>query len=321
MSTVLYYDILSFQPQNLATLEASFRVLRLPDPSFDTKEILEQAEVIFAPLGYYFGREKIEQSPKLKVIASNTTGVPHIDVNYAADKGIKVASLQNQTEFLNSITPTAELSLGLLIAVTRRIPWAFSSVCRGTWNRRLFGGRTMLSRSSLGIVGLGRLGRMMAVYGTALGMKIHYHDLQAKEGASDVWIYHQQIESLVSVSDVITLHLPLDQTTRGLFGPDLLARFREGSCLINTSRGEIVDSQALIAGLKMGKPGCAAVDVLDGEFDPGFEKMVKDHPLVQYAADHDNLLITPHIGGSTKDAWGETEAFTIQMTLEYLNVR
>ncbi|MBI4765604.1 MAG: hydroxyacid dehydrogenase [Deltaproteobacteria bacterium] len=318
MNTVLYYEILSFQPQNLLTLKQHFEVLTLPDPSFDTREILAQAEVVFAPLGYYFGPEKIGQCPKLKVIASNTTGVPHIDVNYAARQGIKVISLQDQTEFLNNITPTAELTLGLLIAVTRRIPWAFASVCGGTWNRRLFGGRTMLSRLSLGVVGLGRLGKMVARYGSALGMKVSYSDLIPKTEARADWIYYPAIEDLVAESDVVTLHLPLNQGTQGLIGRQIFTKFKEGSCLINTSRGEIVESQALLEGLQIGRPAFAALDVLDGEFDPAFQARVKEHPLVKYASNHDNLLLTPHIGGSTTDAWAETEAFTIQLALEYL---
>jgi phosphoglycerate dehydrogenase-like enzyme len=318
MNTVLYYEILSFQPQNLRTLDQHFEVIKLPNPSFDTREILARAEVVFAPLGYYFGSEKINLCPKLKVITSNTTGVPHIDVDYAAGQGIKVVSLQDQADFLNRITPTAELTLGLLIAVTRRIPWAFESICRGNWNRRLFGGRAMLSRLSLGIVGLGRLGRMVARYGSALGMKVGYTDLIPKTGAQEDWIYYPAIEDLVAEGDVVTLHVPLNQSTQGLIGRKMLSNFKEGSCLINTSRGEIIDPQALLDGLQAGKPAFAALDVLDGEFDPVFQGRVKDHPLVRYASSHDNLLLTPHIGGSTTDAWGETEAFTIQLTLEYL---
>jgi phosphoglycerate dehydrogenase-like enzyme len=318
MRTAIYYDILSFQPQNLSTLRKNFEVITLPDPAHDIPEVLSPAEVVFAPLGFYFGSEKISQCPNLKVISSNTTGVPHIDVDYAVGRGIKVISLQDQTEFLKSITPTAELTLGMLIAVTRRIPWAFDSVCRGNWNRRLFGGRTMLSRLSLGIVGLGRLGLMVANYGSALGMKVSYFDHTPKPAVRSDWIYHPAIEDLVAESDVVTIHLPLNQSTKGLIGRDLFLKFKEESCLINTSRGEIIDSQALIAGLETGKPAYAAIDVLDGEFDPEFDRKVNSHPLVRYASEHDNLLITPHIGGSTRDAWGETESFTIQLTLEYL---
>ncbi len=87
----------------------------------DLEELLKQADVIFAPLGYYCGRDKINQSPKLKVIASNTTGHPHIDIDYAAQKGIQVITLKGHDEFLNTITPTAELTWGLIISLTRKV--------------------------------------------------------------------------------------------------------------------------------------------------------------------------------------------------------
>jgi D-3-phosphoglycerate dehydrogenase len=316
--TLLYYSILSFQPDNIKMLKCHFNVVTLPDPSYDSKEILKKVEVAFAPLGHYFGSEKIDSCPKLKIIASNTTGVPHIDVPYAEAKGIRVISLQNQKEFLRDITPTAELTLGLIIAVIRKIPWAFDSVLKGKWNRRPFGGPAMLSRLTLGVVGLGRLGRLVAVYCNALGMKINYHDLGPDATAMKEWRYYADLGNLIENSDIVTIHLPLTKETEGLFNADMFNKFRRGSCLVNTSRGEILDSRALLTGLKKRKPAFAALDVLDGEFTPGFNDKVKDHPLVQYAKTHDNLLLTPHIGGSTIDAWRETERYTIRLILENL---
>ena len=176
MCTVLYYDMLQFQPSSLDLLDKHFEVVHLPDPDFDSPEMLRRVDAVFAPLGFFCGREKIDACPKLKAIASNTTGVPHIDVGYAEGKGISVISLASEQDFLKSITATAEHTWGLLLALIRRVPWAFDSVKEGVWNRRLFPGPPMLSRLNLGIIGLGRLGSMVARYGECFGMRVRYYD-------------------------------------------------------------------------------------------------------------------------------------------------
>ena len=151
---MIYYDILNYFPENIKLLEDNFHVVRLQDPSHDTKEILSQAEVILAPLGYYFAKEKIDMCQKLKCIGSNTTGHPHIDVAYANKKGIHVVTLKDHRDFLETITPTSELTWGLIIALTRNILPAFASVLNGNWSRWNFGGKRMLSRMSLGVTGM-----------------------------------------------------------------------------------------------------------------------------------------------------------------------
>ena len=312
----LYYEILRFQPQNLDLLKEYFDVRTLATPDEDRAEVLKNIDVVFAPLGYYLGKEKIDQAPALKVIASNTTGTPHIDVEYAEQKGIKVISLKEQEDFLSHITPTAELTWGLILGVVRRIPWAFQSVRDGQWNRRLFGGKAMLSRMALGIVGLGRLGKMVARQALSFGMTVRFYDrsLSAYGGVEAA----PTLETLVAQSDIVTAHIPFERSNERLFDNRLFSYFKEGAYFINTSRGEIVDSTALLRALESGKLAGAAVDVLDEEFEPGFGGRVKEHPLVAYARAHDHLLITPHIGGSTFDAWRETEEFTIELVLQAL---
>lgn len=312
-SRLLYYNILQYQPENIKLLHNHFNVISLESPDYDTPDILSIVDVVIAPLGYYFGREKIDNAPNLKIIASNTTGIPHIDVDYAEKRGIHVLSLKGQTEFLKSITPTAELTWGLIIAVSRKIPWSFGSVCRGTWNRRLYGGTAMLSKLSLGIVGMGRLGSMVASYGICFGMKVRYFDPYVAETDIPGVERMNSLEELVSISDVVSIHIPHEPETENLFNEKILSRFKQGAYLINTSRGEVVDHSALLKYLKNGLLGGAALDVFDGEFAEGFLQNLKTHPLLAYARENENLLITPHIGGSTIDAWRLTEEFTIKM--------
>ncbi len=290
----------------------------LPNPLYDKLEILKQADVIFAPLGYYCGRDKINQSPKLKVIASNTTGHPHIDIDYAAQKGIQVITLKGHDEFLNTITPTAELTWGLIISLTRKIFSAYQSVIKGNWNRRPFGGVSMLSRMSLGVAGYGRLGRMVANYGKSFGMKVSYYDPFVENEDVGVFRVNTLVE-LVSTSDIITIHIPHEPETEGLFNKKIFTCFKKGAYLINTSRGELIDHDALLEYLKDGTLAGAALDVLDGEYKHGFKDNIKDHPVWKYAQEHSNLILTPHIGGSTIDAWKMTEEYTIKLIVAALN--
>lgn len=321
MHKLLYYSILEFQPELLDLLRRNFDLIELPDPNHDKADILDNVDVIFSPLGFYCGKDKIDSCPNLKVIVSNTTGVPHIDVEYAESKGITIVALHNEQAFLKSITATAEHTWGLLIALTRRIPWAFDSVKNGTWNRRLFPGKSMFSSMTLGIVGLGRLGKMVAKYGFCFGMKVRYYDPYVNKPSMKKFEKVDSVIELVANNDIITLHLPLNEQTERMFNKKIFDNFKKEAYLINTSRAEVVDFDSLLDALKKKKLAGAAFDVFEGEFKKGFSdsKVFKNHPLLEYARTHDNLLITPHIGGSTLDAWAKTEQFTIKKLIEMFN--
>jgi D-3-phosphoglycerate dehydrogenase len=311
----LYYHVLQYQPENLALLEEHFQVRKLQSPTDDDGRILSDVEICFAPLGYRFGREKMERCPRLLAIVTNTTGVPHIDLDAAAARDIAVISLKDEQDFLRTITPTAEHAWGLLLALMRRTPWAHQAVLDGTWNRRPFGATAMLSRLGLGVIGYGRLGRLVARYGWAFGMQVQFfdHSVQSSDEIADK---ANTLMELVSWADVISLHVPANESTYKMISRDLIARFKAGSWLVNTARGEVLDEQALLDALQSGRLAGAALDVLDGEFAPDFQ--VARNPLVEYARHHDNLLLTPHIGGSTMDAWGETERRVIEMAIAHV---
>jgi phosphoglycerate dehydrogenase-like enzyme len=312
MIKAIYFDILNYSEENLALLQKNFELIRLPDPSHLSQNILETASILFAPLGYFFGNEIFSQAPRLKIIATNTTGVPHIDMDAAAAKNIKVISLKDEQEFLRTITPTAELTIGLMISVVRNIVSAREAVLSGSWNRWHFGGTAMLSRMSLGIVGLGRLGSMVAKYASAMGMTIRYYDPFVPHPADSAYKRSEDLASLTGNSDIVSVHIPMNENNRHFFNKTAFQNFKKGTFLINTARGEVIDSDALIEAMGNGIIRGAAIDVLDGEFEPEFEQKVLSHPLVIYAQTHQNLIITPHIAGSTEDAWHLTQQHVIE---------
>ena len=310
---LLYYRILNWQPENQALAANAFTVRELDHPDQDNGEILATIHACCAPLGHYFGSEKMDRCPNLAAIITNTTGVPHIDIQAAEARGVAVFSLKDEQVFLDTITSTAEHTWGLLLALLRRTPWAFGQIKAGHWNRFQWGAPAMLSRLNLGIIGYGRLGKRVARYGAAFDMAVRYFDPHVE--ADGVTERQDRLESLVAWADVISLHVPAVEETHGLISAEILSYFKPGSLFINTARAELVNELALLVALREGRIAGYGADVLSGEFASDFE--VNAHPLVRHALKHDNVLLTPHIGGSTIDAWWETQNKVIESAIEY----
>ena len=235
----------------------------------------------------------IMAAPRLKIISTATTGSDHIDRRVANERSIQVRTLREDGDLLREITPAAELTWALVLACARRLVPAVEHVRAGGWNRELFPGVT-LKRRELGIIGCGRIGQEIAGYAHAFGMRVMGFDPYL-----DPWpgnITRRDLSQLVAEADVISVHVHLSDETRNLIDSDLFGRMKAGAIFINTSRGAIADERALVRSLESGQLAAAGVDVLDGEPDIG------DHPLVDYARTHDNLLITPHCGGFSPDA-------------------
>jgi len=315
---LLYYDILEYDPKVLSLMKANFDVATLPNPEHDRDDILESIEIAMAPLGFRFGKEKIKRCPNLKIIASSTLSVPHIEVEYCRTKGIRVCYLGEERKFLQTITPTAELTWGLIIAITRRIPWAHKAVCSGHWGGRPFGKRTprMLSNMTLGIVGLGRLGSMVASFGKPLVKEIYYY---SPRSVNPDYKRCSTLLELALCSDIISIHAHHTSETEGLINKSFISTMKPNSYIVNTARGAIMDEDALLTGLRSGHLAGAALDVLADEYKPEFKSRLNENPLVQYARTHDNLIITPHYAGATLDAWSKTQTRTLDLILESLD--
>ena len=310
----LYYTILHFQPANRALIDKAFDVLELPDPSLDSASALGTAEVLFAPLGFLVDAAKMARCPRLRAIISNTTGVPHIDMQAARQRGVTVCALHDEQAFLSRITATAEHTIGLMIAAWRRIPWAHVAASEGRWDRRPWGAAKMLSRMSLGIVGYGRLGRMVARTAAAMDMRVRWFDPGQPGGMA-------QLIDLAQVSDVLSLHAPATPATKDLVSRAVLQAMPRGGMVVNTARGELLDMDALLDLLESGHLAAAALDTIDGEYQPEFARTFAQSRIARYARTHDNLLLSPHIGGSTYDAWYETERRAIEKACQALGIR
>ena len=276
-----------------------------------------EADVLWVRLRHRIDAEVIASAHRLKVIVTPTTGLNHIDLDEANRRGIRVLSLQGETEFLNDIRATAEHTVGLMLSLLRRVPSALEHVRNGGWNRDLFKGQELFGKT-VGIIGYGRLGRIIARYLKAFDTNLLAADPNVDVGSFEPHIRPALLAQLLREAQLVTLHVDLDDRTRGFFGQEQFAMMREGAWFINTSRGELVDESALLDALRSGWLAGAALDVLCGEYSDGIEH----HPLVAYARNHDNLIITPHIGGCTAESMEKTELFlaekfsTIWLTAE-----
>lgn len=278
----------------------------------------EPAAAIFTTLGIGLDETVFKTGgEELRWIVTPTTGLDHIDLEKAECYGIKVLSLKGQIKFLKQITPTAELVFGLLLSLLRHIPAANNDVMKGNWRRELFLGRE-IKEMSMGIIGLGRLGTMVSSYAKSFGMQVLACD-EKEEPFHDCVNSHVKrkysIIELLDESDVVSLHLPLEERNVGIIGEKEFKHFKKGAYLINTARGELIDEDALLKALEKGVLGGCAVDVLCG--DSQWEADVpQDHPLINYARDNSNLVITPHIGGYAIDAIMKTRAFMVGQFLK-----
>ena len=273
---------------------------------------------IFARLGLSFDRELFRAcGGRLRWLITPTTGLNHIDLEELKRFKIGLISLKGETAFLEKITPTAELVFALLLALLRRLPVAHKDVLAGRWQRQSHLGQE-LKDLNLGIVGLGRLGTMTAGFARAFGMTVMAYDIKDEPFLREVNHHVQRktlLRDLVAEADVVSIHLPWDQDTVGIIDEEIFRQFKRGAYLINTARGEMIDEAALLTALQEGILAGCAVDVLCG--DSRWEGRVPEgNALLDYAREHDNLIITPHIGGYTINAILKTRSFLLEKFLQ-----
>lgn len=276
----------------------------LTEQNMERAELLKRIrefDVLIVRLRHQVDAEIMDAAPDLKVIVSATTGLDHIDMEYAARKNITVLSLRGETEFLRSIPATAELTWGLLLALMRNIPLAHVSVLAGEWQRDRFKGHDLAGKR-LGILGLGRIGEKIARYGLAFDMRVSAYDPHRKDALPGVTM-KDTMEALFRNTDVLSIHVSLNTETINLISVRELNLLPRGSYLVNTARGAVLDENALLAALHSGHLAGAALDVLAGE------RTSERSPLIEYAHAYSNLLLTPHIGGVTFESMTATEVF------------
>jgi phosphoglycerate dehydrogenase-like enzyme len=266
-----------------------------PDPTPESvgASLRHAVAVLDASMRVRFDRATLDRAPALRVISTATTGADHIDTQVLMDRSIPLFTLAGEKQLLQTLTPAAEHSWLLLMACARRLRGAMEHVLQGKWQREEFAG-IMLKGKTLGVIGCGRIGSWMARYGRAFDMDVIGYDPFISFWPGQ--IEKRDLDSLLCTADFVSIHVPLTDQSRRMIGKREFSLMRAGAVLINTSRGAVTDEAALLNSLIEGHLGAAGLDVLDGE------PAINGHRLVEYARTHENLIITPHIGGFCPDA-------------------
>jgi D-3-phosphoglycerate dehydrogenase / 2-oxoglutarate reductase len=311
---ILVAERSSFSERGLQAFARLGQVDALDLTQDDLRALIGNYEVLVLRLGLQVDQSVIADGESLRAIATATTGLDHIDLSAAGQHKVAVLSLRGERAFLDQVYATAEHTFALLLSLVRQIPSAFKAAKDYEWRRDLFRG-TELNGKSLGIIGCGRLGRMVARYGAAFGMRVLVFDpyqTDIPDGVERCESLHQLLEN----SDIVSLHVPLNAETRNLISTVEFAAMRPGTILVNTARGAVVDEQALLNVLESGRLGGAALDVLAQEHTL---KARRDHPLIEYAWAHENLIITPHIAGATQESVEKADIFLAGKLQEFLS--
>ncbi|MBI3180797.1 MAG: phosphoglycerate dehydrogenase [Myxococcales bacterium] len=247
--------------------------------------------------------EVIEAAKNLKVVGRAGVGVDNVDLQAATRRGIVVMN----TPGGNTIT-VAELTVALMMAVSRHVPQATASLKAGKWEKKKFQGRELFNKT-LGVVGIGNIGSVVVERCLGMKMKVLAFDpFISPEAAKRLGCELVGLEELLRRSDYVSLHVPLTEQTRNLLGRDGLAKMKKGAFLINCARGGIVDEAALCEALSTGHLGGAAFDVF------AEEPVRSDHPLLKL----DNFICTPHLGASTEEAQLNVAAALAEQMVDYL---
>ncbi len=299
---ILIAEPLDFSAAAIALLQTAGEVELRRCGREELTDAFAAYDVVWFRLGHRIDEAMLGRRPRCRILATPVTGLDHIDLAACEARGIRVISLRGETEFLKNVRATAELTIGLTLSLLRNIPAAHAAARDGIWKRDRFRGRELFGRT-VGIVGVGRLGTLVAGMFRAFGSRVIGYDPR-EDFPQDAAERIPTLAELLTQADIVIVLVRYDESTHHLLGDREFSRMKLGAVLINTSRGGVVDEAALIAALDSGRLAGAALDVLDGE-----PEIDRNHPLVAYARDHANLLLTPHIGGNTVESFEKTELF------------
>lgn len=259
-------------------------------PEIDAKELISSVknyDVVIVRSRTKITKEVINAATNAKIIARVGVGLDNIDVKAAEARNIRVINAAEAA--MNAVS---ELTVGHIISLARSIPYADIETKKGNWIKKALIG-TELKGKYLGIIGVGNIGRNVARISRAFRMNIIGYDLYPinKDFIKEVGLIATDLDTLVESADFVTCHVPLTQETKHMFNTQRFSKMKSTSYIINTSRGEVIDEQALYEALTNGKIAGAALDVF--EIEPPTNKMLLELP---------NVICTPHIGSQTKEA-------------------
>ncbi|MDA9801502.1 hydroxyacid dehydrogenase [Candidatus Pseudothioglobus singularis] len=280
-------------------LEAIGEITYLDDPSSDeVVSMIGKYDAIFTNPNkskVFIGKEILDTAKKLKVICTASTGTNHIDKSYAAKLNLPILALTEEREVINRISSTAELAFSLTLSSLRHVVRSHKAVLEGEWNYEKYIGRQM-NCLTIGTIGYGRLGKMYSSFSKAFNSRVVVYDpykIVDDQGIEQV----DNLESLLQASDVIAIHVHVTEETINMINKSCFDLMKNDVVIVNTSRGDMVNEKDLVNFLKTNPSARIATDVLADEVRNRMES-----PLLKYAQESDQVIITPHIGGMCREA-------------------
>jgi D-3-phosphoglycerate dehydrogenase len=269
----------------------------------ELKEVIKDADALVIRSATKVTEDLINAAPRLKVVGRAGTGLDNVDIAAASKRGIVVMN----TPGGNTIT-TAEHAISLMLAMARNIPQASQSMRENKWEKKKFQG-TEIFNKTLGVIGLGRIGSVVAERGVGLRMRVlGYDPFITKEVAANLGVELVSLDELLARSDFITIHTPKTKDTSKLLNREAIRKMKPGVRIINCARGGLIDEAALAEALQSGKVAAAALDVYETEPPPA------EWPLRQLP----NVVCTPHLGASTEEAQANVAVAVCEQILELL---
>ena len=288
---------------------------RLTNIEAERKKVLSEIKDSYAYLAsasIQVDEEFLENASNLKVIGSPSTGTDHLDLELIKKRKIICYDISKEFALINTFTATSELAFTLLLSLLRNIVPAVSDAKKGLWSREKYSGRQLFGKN-FGIIGLGRLGVIAAKIANGFGMNVLAYDIENKSIDNVTML---DIDTLAVESDFISIHVHLNALTEGLINKDLFKKMKKTAIIINTSRGKVINESDLLYALENKLIDGAGLDVIDGEWLT--EKEIYNHPLIKFSRENNNLLITPHIGGATKESITGARIFMAEKVASFL---
>ena len=282
-------------------LNDQFKIYYYPNFKYsDYNKILSQVNFIFTNPNkskVYIGKKIIQLFPNLIGICTASTGTTHLDKKLLKSKNIKIISLSNEYDVLKKISSTAELAVSFSLMGVRKIYESVESVKKNEWNYEKFIGR-QLDNIKIGVVGYGRLGKIYSKLMLSFGSRVTVYDPYKKVNQKKIFKTNSLIK-LFKNNDIVSLHVHANNETKHMVNKKILAKANKDLVLINTSRGEVINEKELCSFLSKNSNSKAYLDVLEDEINSKFNS-----PLFKYFKKQKKtqIIITPHIGGMTKEA-------------------
>ncbi len=309
---ILYFDELKFQRESLSLLKSKFNLLK---PKNIKKNQYEKIISVIIPMNNTYNEIFFSQFKNLRSVLSPTTGDIHIDLDYLNRKKIKFINLSNQKKKLNNITTTAELTIGHILNLTRKI----ISIHQNFIKTKKFDKHNYLLSNkmlTIGIIGLGRIGTHVANRAKTLGFKVIYFDPLVKNKA---FKKIKSFKDFIKKTNILSIHMHYKRKNLNMINLNIMRLLKKPSYIINTSRGEFINESDLIKSLRKKIINGAGLDVIKDEFKKEVRRNPKENKLFNFFFKNKNynIFITPKQGGSNKNAWALTEKLIIDKLIQY----